>query len=129
MYDYPHTNNDDPADAGQSITGGFVYRGLQFPTLTGHYVFADFARSHVWLARPAGGGWAVQPLGSLTGLNSPSTFGEGCDGELYVAGYGGTLFQVRALPAAVTQMRAVADDFRLYLPLIRRGAAGGLACD
>jgi glucose/arabinose dehydrogenase len=129
MYDYPHTNNDNPADAGQSITGGFVYRGSQFPALTGHYIFADFVRSHVWLARPGESGWVVQPLGTVSGLNNPSTFGEGCDGELYVAGYGGTLFQVRALPAVVTQMGAVADDFLLYLPLIRRGAAGGLACD
>jgi glucose/arabinose dehydrogenase len=32
-------------DEGISITGGFVYRGLQIPELSGKYVFGDFASS------------------------------------------------------------------------------------
>ncbi|MCP4258722.1 MAG: CHRD domain-containing protein [Planctomycetes bacterium] len=32
-------------DEGISITGGFVYRGLQIPQLTGKYVFGDFSSS------------------------------------------------------------------------------------
>jgi glucose/arabinose dehydrogenase len=126
IYDYPHTNNQNPDDAGQSVTGGFVYRGQQFPALTGHYLFADFVRSHVWLARPQGDDWAVEPLGSVAGLSNPSTFGEGCDGELYVAGYGGTLYQVRA---AAPQRPATSGEFLLYLPLIAGGTADSLACD
>ena len=29
-------------DVGESITGGFVYRGQEIPSLVGYYVFADF---------------------------------------------------------------------------------------
>jgi hypothetical protein len=126
IYDYPHTNNQNPDDAGQSITGGFVYRGQQFPALTGHYLFADFVRSHVWLARSEGGDWLVEPLGRVAGLSNPSTFGEGCDGELYVAGYGGTLYQVQG---AAPQLPVTSGEFLLFLPLIAGGTGDSLACD
>jgi len=33
---------------GQSVTGGFVYRGKAFPTLIGHYIFADFVAGKIW---------------------------------------------------------------------------------
>jgi glucose/arabinose dehydrogenase len=37
---------------GQSVTGGFIYRGSALPALTGKYIFADFISGHIWsLAR------------------------------------------------------------------------------
>lgn len=37
---------------GRSVTGGVVYRGTKYPTLTGKYVFSDFVSGHIWtLAR------------------------------------------------------------------------------
>jgi glucose/arabinose dehydrogenase len=38
---------------GQSVTGGFVYRGKAFPGLSGHYIFADFVAGKVWDFDPA----------------------------------------------------------------------------
>ncbi|MES2598447.1 MAG: PQQ-dependent sugar dehydrogenase [Verrucomicrobiota bacterium] len=33
---------------GKSVTGGVVYRGTRYPTLTGKYIFGDFVSGHIW---------------------------------------------------------------------------------
>ncbi len=33
---------------GNSVTGGFIYRGSALPSLAGKYVFADFISGHIW---------------------------------------------------------------------------------
>ena len=38
----------------RSLTGGMVYRGRQFPELTGAYVFGDFNTGRVWAAKHDG---------------------------------------------------------------------------
>ena len=78
---------DYPRSEGQAVTGGFVYRGSRYPALVGHYLFADYSSGNFWTASRDGGDWNVVPHGTLTGIDHPSTFGEGCDGELYVADY------------------------------------------
>ncbi|MFC4638656.1 PQQ-dependent sugar dehydrogenase [Deinococcus hohokamensis] len=70
---------------GQSITGGYVYRGQAIAALKGQYVFADFASGAVWAARMTGNSWSKTSLGKV---ENPSTFGEDEAGELYVAEYG-----------------------------------------
>ncbi|MFQ5435666.1 MAG: PQQ-dependent sugar dehydrogenase, partial [Anaerolineae bacterium] len=102
--DYPHSNSTEPDDAGFSITGGFVYRGSNYPDLAGIYIYADFGSSNVWLARSNGPNWDITPIGQLPGLSAPSTFGEGCDGELYVAGFGGSIFQIQTTGTAITHL-------------------------
>lgn len=71
---------------GCSVTGGFVYRGSQYPDLYGHYVYADYCSGRVWSIVPnAAGGWTNTQL-----FQGPaqqySSFGEDINGELYVAG-------------------------------------------
>ncbi|PNY82079.1 PQQ-dependent sugar dehydrogenase [Deinococcus koreensis] len=70
---------------GQSITGGYVYRGRALPALKGQYVFGDFASGTVWAAPATGTTWTKRTLGKV---ESPSTFGEDEAGEVYVAEYG-----------------------------------------
>ncbi|THF67677.1 PQQ-dependent sugar dehydrogenase [Deinococcus sp. Arct2-2] len=70
---------------GQSITGGYVYRGSAIPALKGQYVFADFATGNLWAAPASGSSWKKAQIGRV---GSPSTFGEDERGELYVAEYG-----------------------------------------
>ncbi len=70
---------------GQSITGGYVYRGNAIPALKGQYVFADFASGTLWAAPASGSSWKKAQIGRV---GSPSTFGEDEKGELYVAEYG-----------------------------------------
>ncbi|MFZ9889756.1 MAG: PQQ-dependent sugar dehydrogenase, partial [Myxococcota bacterium] len=38
--------------AGQSVTGGYVYRGSAYPALVGNYFFADFALRRGWSTTP-----------------------------------------------------------------------------
>jgi glucose/arabinose dehydrogenase len=66
-----------------SITGGYVYRGLQYPELGGNYFFADYCSGAIWsLFRLADGGWQQTSL--LRTDLFISSFGEDNQGELYV---------------------------------------------
>ena len=80
-----------PRGDGQSITGGYVYRGTQTTDLAGQYIFGDFG-SKMFSAVVAGstaGSYTVRQLIAPFSANSvmPSSFGEGTDGELYVLGF------------------------------------------
>ncbi|WP_216328462.1 PQQ-dependent sugar dehydrogenase [Deinococcus aestuarii] len=70
---------------GQSITGGYVYRGNAVPALKGRYVFGDFGSGNVWAAPTAGQNWNKVRIGQV---QNPSAFGEDEAGELYVVEYG-----------------------------------------
>ncbi len=71
--------------SGCSITGGYVYRGTDYPGLQGKYIYADFCTGNFWWLENAGGAWTNTPIGTFTSMNF-ATFGEDIDGELYVAG-------------------------------------------
>ncbi|MEE2906240.1 MAG: PQQ-dependent sugar dehydrogenase [Planctomycetota bacterium] len=76
-----------PRAAGQSITGGFVYRGDDIPDLQGAYLFSDYMTGKVWAARLHEG---KEPEVREILKNRPiaiSSFGEGPDGELYICGF------------------------------------------
>ena len=95
-------------DVGQSITGGYVYRGSKVPGLVGRYVFADFVSSRVFSFQPPNPLVGSTPRVVLkttdavvTAPQNVSSFAQGNDGELYVVGYGGQLFGVQAAGAAV----------------------------
>ena len=80
---------------GNSVTGGYVYRGDGIPALRGVYLYADFGTGLLWgLGRDASGDWVnTDPID--TGLN-PSSFGEDAAGELYVTAFDGVLYRVTA---------------------------------
>jgi glucose/arabinose dehydrogenase len=69
-----------------SVTGGFVYRGGDYPRLNGLYFFADYCSNELWSIRRTR---ATQVLTKwvLTGapLARPTTFGEDAAGEIYIA--------------------------------------------
>jgi glucose/arabinose dehydrogenase len=80
---YPHD-----ASWGNSVTGGYVYRGAAIPSLRGAYLFADFGSGRVWTARRnASGAWQVAKLLD-TGL-AIASFGQDDRGELLLVDYGG----------------------------------------
>ena len=83
---------------GCSVTGGYVYRGQQFPSLDGIYFFSDFCRGRIWaLARDGQGLWRMAEVARPD--IEPSSFGEDESGELYVADLkNGRLYQLVALP-------------------------------
>ena len=80
-----------------SITGGYVYRGLQVPDLQGVYLYGDFCSGTLWGLREVEQGAALNQVVIESGLNITS-FGEGVDGELYVVDRGGGLYRIVASP-------------------------------
>lgn len=81
--------------AGQSITGGYVYRGSAVAALVGRYVFGDFVTGRIWhIARDTPPTLTV--TGGLDSGLSIASFAQGVDGELYVVNYGGTLHRLVA---------------------------------
>lgn len=88
---------------GNSITGGFVYRGAASPQLVGQYVFGDFGSGRLWSINAGAAPTQTQTIsgGAASGLNF-SAFGEGTDGELYAVDYGGTLRRVTQGSGAAT---------------------------
>ncbi len=77
-----------------SITGGYVYRGSQFPTLGGVYFFGDYCSGEIWgMKMGEDGRFSAQVL-----YRSPSriaSFGEDAAGELYVVDISGGIYQIR----------------------------------
>ncbi len=82
----------DPEAMGNSVTGGYRYRGRALPELSGAYVYGDWAgiqgtpQGRLFVARPgkAGGRWSVDLLRVGRAYGCVCAFGEDNDGELYV---------------------------------------------
>ena len=83
---YPHR-------LGNSVTGGYVYRGEALPTLRGAYLFGDFGSGRIWTTVPNGvGGWQTSEI--MLTAHAISSFGEDEAGELYLLDYAaGSLWQ------------------------------------
>ena len=102
VFEYDHTQ-------GQSITGGFVYRGnVLGASFQGRYFFADYIAGRIWsLALDQGGDGLASDLREHTAelggsaLGNVSAFGVDADGELYVVSYSrGIVFRISGPPAA-----------------------------
>ncbi len=89
---------DYPRSQGQSITGGFVYRGRQLdPMFNGRYFFADYVAGRVYSigvhlddrqeATAADHLELTQLLGGTSELGLISSFGVDTEGELYIVSY------------------------------------------
>lgn len=80
---------------GQSVTGGFVYRGTDVEDLEGVYLFGDFISGRLWgLFQDSDDNFSAQELIDNTGLSIVS-FAEDADNELYVLDYtGGRIHKV-----------------------------------
>jgi glucose/arabinose dehydrogenase len=76
---------------GQSVTGGFVYRGKDIPALQGKYLYADFVNGRVWSLTRSGTNELL-----LDSDTNPSSFGEDASGEVYLVNHGGTIHRFRA---------------------------------
>lgn len=74
-----------------SITGGYVYRGTEFPNLQGKYVVADYCSNRIWTVNESG---TLSTPVSFPG-NNFTTFGVDNSNNLYVAGGStGTIYKV-----------------------------------
>ncbi|MGH2791790.1 MAG: PQQ-dependent sugar dehydrogenase [Actinomycetota bacterium] len=81
-------------DLGCSVTGGYVYRGRDFPELRGGYVFGDYCSGLIW-AVDATAGEFTEPVELMGSDLSISSFGLDEAGELYLTDLaGGELLRV-----------------------------------
>ncbi|RLD30233.1 MAG: hypothetical protein DRI75_00745 [Bacteroidetes bacterium] len=77
-----------------SITGGYRYRGIDNPSFSGLYFFADYCSDEIGYAEFSGGNWSLT-FASIPNTNGWSTFGEDINGELYIAGLvSGNIFKL-----------------------------------
>ena len=89
LYEYEHS-------LGESITGGYVYRGENLPLLYGAYIYADYISGTIW------GLWYEEGIDtrnftlSETGLNI-SSFGIDEDYELYLTAFDGKIYRLTQL--------------------------------
>ena len=96
------TNSIDPIteyshSSGQSITGGYVYRGSAIPELQGSYVYGDFVSGRIW-AVPATSQQGAVGEEILNTTLSIAAFAEDDDGEIYVINYAGEVYQLTDAP-------------------------------
>ena len=86
IVEYPHS-------VGCSVTGGFVYRGSDYPMLRGGYFFGDYCSGRIWAISATAKSPASRTFLLRPNINI-SSFGESESGELYVVDHGGRIFRI-----------------------------------
>ncbi len=76
-----------------SVTGGYVYRGTDYPDLVGAYFFGDYCSGEIWFV-DRGAARGVSPIRALDTGAQITSFGEDESGELYLTDGRGTVYQV-----------------------------------
>jgi glucose/arabinose dehydrogenase len=87
--DYAHNPN-----GGYSVTGGYVYRGANYPWLSGNYFFGDYSTGNLWAAWQPGAAGAFSTTKITTLGFNLSSFGEDSSGEVYLADYAGHVLRL-----------------------------------
>ena len=94
VFEYSHS-------LGFSITGGYVYRGTQHPSLQGLYIFGDYVTRRFWGVWQEGTAWKSKVLIDKSWM-SPASFGEDEAGEIYVVSLTGSQKIARVQPKKTT---------------------------
>lgn len=100
-YTFPVAQYTHAESGGCSLTGGYVYRGTQYPNLYGKYLFSDYCNNRIGYLNTNSIVWTPNSFGG-----NIVSFGEDINGELYVAGISsGTISKLVDLSLAT-------DDFQ-----------------
>jgi glucose/arabinose dehydrogenase len=90
---------------GQSVTGGYVYRGSAIPALRGTYIYADYASARFFSFRMENGAMTArteitnQMRPASGAIDNIASFGTDNAGEMYVAAFTpGAVYRVAAAP-------------------------------
>lgn len=109
VWEYAHS---DP-NGGQSITGGFVYRGFNASELHGGYVYGDFVTGRIWVYFHG-----ENPTNMLIFNNTRlaiSTFGIDENDELYFASFtNGRIYKFIGKPTSVDDEGKLEINYQLY---------------
>ena len=85
IWEYPH-------GAECSITGGYVYRGINVPELTGKYIYGDYCSRKIWALDYDG----INPPTNQLLLTAPgliTSFGVDQSNEVYITSSDGHIYQ------------------------------------
>ena len=144
ILDYPHTT-------GQTVIGGYVYRGKQIRALQGVYVFGDYlgpepgSTGRIFSLNYDGVTasnfqditsklFPISTTGGSVNLANPSSFGEDANGELYITDIGnGNVYRISPMLVSVVSSKTHGSTpFGISLPLTgprgvecRSGGANG----
>lgn len=89
-----HTYSSGTGSGNCSITGGYVVRDPGLPTLFGRYVYADLCAGQIRSLVPGPAASGDKALG--LSVATPTSFGEGRGGRIYVTSLDGPVFQLVA---------------------------------
>ncbi|MBX7212949.1 MAG: PQQ-dependent sugar dehydrogenase [Thermoflexales bacterium] len=80
---------------GNSVIGGYVYRGYAYPWLQGLYFYGDYGSGRLAIVEPTGPGQVAASILTQTfGTNTISSLGEDARGELYAVSLLGTVYRM-----------------------------------
>ena len=99
---------------GNAITGGYVYRGSESGGLQGDYFFADSGSGRVFTLHFNGTSWVAtertsEIAANVGAINTPVSFGEDGNGNLYIVDLDGDVFRLTPVAGAPPAPSADAD--------------------
>ncbi|HMN17434.1 MAG: T9SS type A sorting domain-containing protein [Ignavibacteriota bacterium] len=109
VWEYSHS-------LGYSITGGFVYRGINVPELVGKYIYGDYVSRRVWSLEYDG----INPPTNTqitTSSGSITSFGVDENNELYLVSFNGKIYSFipTIVPVELISFSAVVVDGKVKL--------------
>ncbi|WP_294286014.1 PQQ-dependent sugar dehydrogenase [uncultured Chryseobacterium sp.] len=93
-----------------SITGGYVYRGTQYPALQGRYFFADYCSTQIGSLNADDSITWTAPFSG----NNFSTFGVNNQNELFAASLNGKIFRLTTSAVLGTQESDLSTSIKVY---------------
>lgn len=95
VYDY--VSNGSGLFGGNSVVGGYVYRGPD-EDVQGRYFFGDSFPTQLWTFDPADPDGTVENVESILNpsgqINTPVSFGEDAYGNIYIVNRGGGIYRI-----------------------------------
>ncbi len=119
IYEYNHSE-------GQSITGGYVYRGSSLTDMVGAYIYGDYVSRKIWALRYENGEVTENSLVAESPA-SISSFAVDENNEIYVVGYNGTIHML--VESGEEPVNTVPDSISnsgLYKDMLNKEFSDGL---
>ena len=106
IFEYDHSSGNC------SITGGFVYRGISVPELTGKYIYADYCTANIWVLDVSGttpeNKFLLEAPGEIT------AFGVDQNNELYFCDFDGNIYKFKSTSTEVEKLNNNPKSFELF---------------
>ena len=109
IWQFPHVS-----EMGESVTGGYVYRGHTCPSLWGKYVYADYVNGVIWALSYNGVSATNDEIYNQPPSKYLSTFGTDKDDEVYVVSLYGYIYRMIDITTDVDGSAPPATSLEAY---------------